>query len=504
MAIPIWYADPNDKEILAVNLRCIASGKKVINIQKPSRRTDRWFWDVVEASGLEPLTRTNFSVLDYGLLWAFVERWHTETSSFHIPLGELAITLDDVQCLLHIPIEGKFLNHGKMSRDEAADMVNSFLGVDRNVVMGHFAKMNGLHLKHSDVEDIYSVNHGLADKAVAEGKSAHEIKLYRDRSIRAFLLFLVCCTIFSNKSSYYVDVVYLQYFQDLSAVREWNWGAAALVHLQHYLDDACLVTVNQMAGYMSLLQGWIISHFPGLSVWAQDPIYSEGMPRNAKFVPGAGHREPSSYRNSLDNIQTYDCVFSPYDDHRHVRPLINSCWFSGWLRCGNLKAKHLTERVLRQFKHVQGIPRKPDLSATPGMSLCEIDRVFMEELDLRMIAEEMRGQAVVSAWDHEPGYMTWFYKVSHPVMRPVQAPASPPRPPNLEVLIEAAEARNDPNMLQVCRGVRDEVERSLREGEAVEGTPVHGTLRRILNLLNPVLTCRRLKRGRGRRYNTRE
>ncbi|CAJ2646661.1 protein MAIN-LIKE 1-like [Trifolium pratense] len=391
-----------------------------------------------------------------------------------------------------------------MSRDEAADMVNSFLGVDRNVVMGHFAKMNGLHLKHSDVEDIYSVNHGLADKAVAEGKSAHEIKLYRDRSIRAFLLFLVCCTIFSNKSSYYVDVVYLQYFQDLSAVREWNWGAAALVHLQHYLDDACLVTVNQMAGYMSLLQGWIISHFPGLSVWAQDPIYSEGMPRNAKFVPGAGHREPSSYRNSLDNIQTYDCVFSPYDDHRHVRPLINSCWFSGWLRCGNLKAKHLPERVLRQFKHVQGIPRKPDLSATPGMSLCEIDRVFMEELDLRMIAEEMRGQAVVSAWDHEPGYMTWFYKVSHPVMRPVQAPVSPPRPPNLEVLIEAAEARNDPNMLQVCRGVRDEVERSLREGEAVEGTPVHGTLRRILNLLNPVLTCRRLKRGRGRRYNTRE
>ncbi|XP_045801191.1 uncharacterized protein LOC123895042 [Trifolium pratense] len=228
------------------------------------------------------------------------------------------------------------------------------------------------------------------------------------------------------------------------------------------------------------------------------------MPRNAKFVPGAGHREPSGYRNSLDNIQTYDCVFSPYDDHRHVRPLINSCWFSGWLRCGNLKAKHLPERVLRQFKHVQGIPRKPDLSATPRMSLCEIDRVFMEELDLRMIAEEMRGQAVVSAWDHEPGYMTWFYKVSHPVMRPVQAPASPPRPPNLEVLIEAAEARNDPNMLQVCHGVRDEVERSLREGEAVEGTPVHGTLRRILNLLNPVLTCRRLKRGRGRRYNTRE
>ncbi|XP_045791833.1 protein MAIN-LIKE 1-like [Trifolium pratense] len=250
MAIPIWYADPNDKEILARNLRCIASGKKLLIYKnRPAARTGS-FGMQLKHRVLEPLTRTNFSVLDYKLLWAFAERWHSETSSFHIPLGELAITLDDVQCLLHIPIEGKFLNHGKMSRDEVAGMVNSFLGV----VMGHFAKMNRLHLRHSDVEAIYSENHRLADKAVAEGKSAHEIKLYRDRSIRAFLLFLVCCTIFSNKSNYYVDVVYLQYFQDLSAVREWNWGTASLVHLQHYLYDACLVTVNQMAGYMSFLQ----------------------------------------------------------------------------------------------------------------------------------------------------------------------------------------------------------------------------------------------------------
>ncbi|MCI36743.1 serine/threonine-protein phosphatase 7 long form-like protein, partial [Trifolium medium] len=114
------------------------------------------------------------------------------------------------------------------------------------------------------------------------------------------------------------------------------------------------------------------------------------MPRNAKFVPGGGHKDSSGYRQSLDNIQTYDCVFSPYDDHRQVRPLINSCWFSGWLRSGNLKTKYLLERVLRQFLHVQGIPRNPDTSATPGMNLFEIDRVFMEELELRMVDEQMR------------------------------------------------------------------------------------------------------------------
>ncbi|MCI82988.1 serine/threonine-protein phosphatase 7 long form-like protein, partial [Trifolium medium] len=46
----------------------------------------------------------------------------------------------------------------------------------------------------------------------------------------------------------------MQFFQDLSTVHEWNWGAAALVHLQDYMDDACLATMNQMAGYMSFLQ----------------------------------------------------------------------------------------------------------------------------------------------------------------------------------------------------------------------------------------------------------
>ncbi|XP_073223572.1 protein MAINTENANCE OF MERISTEMS-like [Cicer arietinum] len=39
---------------------------------------------------------------DAGLISAFVERWHRETSSFHLPFGEMSITLDDVATLLHI------------------------------------------------------------------------------------------------------------------------------------------------------------------------------------------------------------------------------------------------------------------------------------------------------------------------------------------------------------------------------------------------------------------
>ncbi|MCI82280.1 hypothetical protein A2U01_0103554, partial [Trifolium medium] len=65
-----------------------------------------------------------------------------------------------------------------------------------------------------------------------------------------------------------------------------------------------------------------------------------------------------------------------------------------------------------------------------------------------MIDEEMRGRVVVDAWDHEAGYMRWFYRVSHPIVCPVQTAEEPPRPPNLEVLIAEQEANNVPDALE--------------------------------------------------------
>ncbi|MCI22749.1 serine/threonine-protein phosphatase 7 long form-like protein [Trifolium medium] len=131
---------------------------------------------------------------------------------------------------------------------------SSFVGLKKEDVLALFSETNGPHLKHSFLQFVYVDNWDFADAALAENKPMHEIRLYRERCIRAFLLYLVCCTIFNNKTSYYVDVVYLQYFQDLSAVHEWNWGAAALAYLQNYLDAASTADTGQMAGYLSFLQ----------------------------------------------------------------------------------------------------------------------------------------------------------------------------------------------------------------------------------------------------------
>ncbi|GAU51152.1 hypothetical protein TSUD_84700 [Trifolium subterraneum] len=362
-AILIWDAQPKDP-ILYKSLRCIASANKVIKIKKP---TQDWFWQYIIASELEPLVRTNFNVLDYGVLWAFAERWHPETSTFHLPI-------------------------------DGAQMLSSYLGIDEGDALDMFATLKGPYLTHAYVQGLFMDYLKAAETAFENNAPMHEVRMYRERCVRAFLLFVVGCTIFSNKTSYYLDVVYIQYFADLSSVHEWNWGSAALVHLQNYLDYASQVGSSQLAGYMSLFEGWIITHFPTLSMWQLETNFTENMPLNAKFAPGQGHKDSRGYRQSIDNIQVSDVVFSPYDNRRHIRPLID------------------------------GIPRDPDVS-TPNMNIFEIDRVWAEEMDMQLIDENMRGQPVVNAWHCEPGYVLWFYKVSHPKMRPLEATEDQPRPP---------------------------------------------------------------------------
>lgn len=40
------------------------------------------------------------------MIIALIKRWHSMTCLFHLPTGEASITLEDVWCILHIPIHG--------------------------------------------------------------------------------------------------------------------------------------------------------------------------------------------------------------------------------------------------------------------------------------------------------------------------------------------------------------------------------------------------------------
>ena len=61
--------------------------------------------DIIKALRLEGLLRQPGRELDHGLITALVERWRLETHTFHIPHGEVTITLQDVEVLLRLPVD---------------------------------------------------------------------------------------------------------------------------------------------------------------------------------------------------------------------------------------------------------------------------------------------------------------------------------------------------------------------------------------------------------------
>jgi hypothetical protein len=231
------------------------NGKKVNDFVQPEANL-KWFWDVVDASGLRPLLETNYNNVDWGILTAFSERWHPETGTFHLPVGEMTITLDDVSCLLHIPISGKMLNHvGTACKvDEGADMCHEYLNFDREDCKEEFDKMKGAHIGFPKLQQLFHENLNLALEAGINKDSEDDIQFYRECTIRCFLLYLICATIFTNKSTQYVDVIFLTYLQELIVVNTWNWGASGLAYLFKYLDKASRPRCKYSGGYNCLFQ----------------------------------------------------------------------------------------------------------------------------------------------------------------------------------------------------------------------------------------------------------
>ena len=65
--------------------------------------------DIIKLLRLEGLFRAPSRQIDHCLISALVERWRLKTHTFHIPHGEMSITLQDVEVIYGLSIEGEVL-----------------------------------------------------------------------------------------------------------------------------------------------------------------------------------------------------------------------------------------------------------------------------------------------------------------------------------------------------------------------------------------------------------
>ena len=171
-------------------------------------------------SNLSPLITASYRSISKILISCFVERWQPETNAFHMPFGELSISLDDVATILQIPVTGRSATyHGRMSYQDAYSLLLDALGVDPNEANDELQQVRDQYVRLEWLRGRFS--------NISEEDGEDMI----DCAVRAYLLYLLGCTLFTEKSGTRVLIIYLTLLTDLELVRTYAWAATSLAYL---------------------------------------------------------------------------------------------------------------------------------------------------------------------------------------------------------------------------------------------------------------------------------
>ncbi|XP_028193164.1 protein MAIN-LIKE 1-like [Glycine soja] len=435
-------------------LKLSSHGRKVHNLGRHVPAIE----ELVVGTGLSPLIACSVDTGDQGLLSVFVERWHRETSSFHLSVGELTITLDDVSSLLHLPVIGDLHAFEPLHVDDAVQMLVDLLMVSPESARAETAQCHGPYVRLQWVHDIYECRCQAGHWTVAA---------------RTYLLHLLGCTLFANKSATNVHVVYLEALRDLSMTERYAWGVATWC--------------------------WIYEHFPSVADSTAYQEYDEDSPRACRWI--ATKKTVKSirtltYRERLDRLQILDVCWIPYGEHREVRNFhVRSC-YSGLLRWGPVVVYYRSERVVRQFGYTQTIPAP---SVDSWVSYDDIHDRWMHYEDHIVPA----GEVWIVPGQCSSDYMDWFFRISHPFMTPGHAldplhhghapqPRVVPQAPQTDIPrvpepgASSTSAKEPRHATEVCDDIAERLERHLSLGVVTPGSSTHEVIEECLRLARSV------------------
>ncbi|KAF1874095.1 hypothetical protein Lal_00041539 [Lupinus albus] len=288
---------------------------------------------------LQIIRNTAFGrILDIGraeinnhLITALVERWRPETHTFHLPIGECTVTLEDVAYQLGLPIDGNIVT--EPTNMDWNVVCHNLLGAVPNErqIVGQRIQMSWLDSTFQQLPD-----------------DATEIVI--DQHARAFILRMIGGFLMPDTSGSRVHLMYLLLLEDLSETYQYSWVSAVLACLYRGLCRAALISRQiEIGGCLLLLQSWAYDRIPMLAPrlnipttnlfplvrrWSQHLITTN--------IPG---HATNIIRSMLDRLR----IDQIPDMARSRVPLI----------CFAIVEWHAADRVMRQFGLQQPIPQDP-------------------------------------------------------------------------------------------------------------------------------------------------
>ncbi|KAL3821144.1 hypothetical protein ACJIZ3_007049 [Penstemon smallii] len=413
------------------------------------RRCDGHFWrlgsldprvqQMLLKAGFYGVYKAGRIRLDHALITALVERWRPETHTFHLPVGEATVTLQDIAVLWGLPVDGDPITGVDTNRsmDEWQDICNELLGFrpppedfDRG------------RLKIRCLQERF--------KTLPDGASEDTVKFYA----RAYILQLLGGQLLSDMSNNKVKLMYLPLLRDFEASGRLSWGSAVLSCLYRALCRATKPETSDICGPLVLLQIWAWERVPfirpgRLSPRQQSPPdivagehHLPAAPYGSRWNVGfklesVGTHVLVLYRDQIDNMKDDQFIWEPYPVD--VLASLPEYCLSGqriWqtvspLICFDVVEFYHPDRVLRQFGQQQNIPAIcdtiPDIHLTDRRGRQNYDwahhhRQFVDMWTDRH-ARIISARPIECPMDQSDPYMLWYRRITrlligNPVTRP--------------------------------------------------------------------------------------
>ncbi|CAH9115142.1 unnamed protein product [Cuscuta europaea] len=293
--------------------------------------------------------------LDWSLITALVERWRPETHAFHLPFGEVGITLQDVEVLLGLPIDGEPLS-GPRTNSKALwmQMWTDFAGfTPNNDLNTSVIRMNALQRwpvhQHSTNEELITYT-------------------------RVFIWQLLGGLLFPSTTGNKIKLYFLELLQGpLGEARRWSWGSAVLGFLYYNMCKAAKANRRNIGGCLLLLQIWAWERLPMVRPRNVLPYENlQDMPYGCRWACRHNWEQSSRYtlriyRDQLDGIRENKFVWRPYALQALPRFCVAGVdlWTSNvMLIYCDISEMYYPGRFCRQFGAMQHIPPATESQAS--------------------------------------------------------------------------------------------------------------------------------------------
>ncbi|KAJ0548306.1 putative protein-serine/threonine phosphatase [Helianthus annuus] len=323
---------------------------------------------LIHAAGFSGIVDIGYRYIDHALITALVERWRPETHTFHLPFGETTVTLQDVNVLWGLPIDGEPVS-----------------GADTGITM-YTARSRCQDLLRFTPEETQVKGKGVNSTRVLqeimsdffENQASDQDCLFRARLI---IFYLRGCTVLPDNANNLISLNFLEFLEDLPACSGYSWGSVVLSHLYRNLCNAATPNAIAVTGPMSLLQVWAWERFRCFAPAIAEFHYNAPLAARLSCTEVPTHCL-KTYRSQLQFMTEDGMVFNcrPYDDIVGRLPDICQSGMGIWLSCCPLiyysvVEHHYPQRVMRQFGMVQYIPHPIAINNTEHARLHSINRI---------------------------------------------------------------------------------------------------------------------------------